>query len=384
MNKRTGQEENKLVGKSVDLDRRELLKNTLIAACLFSTMPTFATTVNSKHKKLPLRMAGYRFDRVAALIDGNVEVDGCDVRFDIAGIGDMNTDVFSGAQTWDVTEIGLHPYMLAYANEGFRDYSLIPVFPLRQFRHKSIFINKSSGISKPEDLKGRRVATAGFSSTSLTWIRGIVKDEYGVHPEDIEWVVSSGDSSADLAGNVSSQESMIPKGLTVLKGTPGKDESDLLVSGDVDALFHAAEPRAFVEGDPRVARLFPDYRVTEQAYFKKTGIFPIMHTVTIRNSLIDENPWLPEAVFTAYAQAKSIMYENMNKSGWANISLPWVSHELEETRALMGDNFWPYGIEPNKKALETLIQYSYEQGLSRKLLKIEALFHPSTLELMDA
>lgn len=312
---RTELEKNKSDGKVVDLTRREILKNALIAACVLHTTPTFATTVNSKHKKLPLHMAGYRFDRVAALIDGHVVVEGCDVSFDIAGIGDMNTDVFSDTQTWDVTEIGLHPFMLAYANEGFRDYSLIPVFPLRQFRHKSIFINTSSGISKPEDLKGKRVATAGFSSTSLTWIRGILKDEYGVHPEDIEWVVSSDDSSADLAGKVSRQESMIPEGLVVSKGAPGKDESDLLVSGDVDALFHAAEPRAFVEGDPRVARLFADYRVTEQAYYKKTGIFPIMHAVAIRNSLIDKNPWLPESVFTSYAQAKKIMYENLKKSG---------------------------------------------------------------------
>jgi len=382
--KRTEQEKDKSDRKIVDLTRREILKNVLIAACLLNTKPTFATSVNSKHKKLPLHMAGYRFDRVAALIDGHVEVEGCDVSFDIAGIGDMNTDIFSGTQTWDVTEIGLHPFMLAYANEGFRDYSLIPVFPLRQFRHKSIFINISSGISKPEDLKGKRVATAGFSSTSLTWIRGILKDEYGVRPEDIEWFVSSDDSSANLAGKVSKQEIMIPEGFLVSKGAPGKDESDLLVNGDVDALLHAAEPRAFVEGDPRVARLFLNYRVIEQAYYTKTGIFPIMHAVAIRNSLIDEKPWLPEAVFTAYVQAKTIMYENMKKSGWANISFPWISQEIEETRTLMGDNFWPYGIEPNRKALETLLQYSYEQGLSRRKLKIEDIFHPSTLELMDA
>ena len=211
-------------------------------------------------------MSGYELDRVAGLIDGRVKVAGCDATFEVAGVGDMNTDVFSGAQTRDVTEIGLHPYMLAYANEGFRDYSLLPVFPLRVFRHKSIFINTNSGIKKPEDLRGRKVATPGFSSTSLTWLRGIMQHEYGVRPDEIEWVVSTKDSSAGVSGKVSKQESVIPEGLKVSQGPAGKDESDLLVDGDVDALFHAAEPRAYTQGHPDVARLFSDYRQTERAY----------------------------------------------------------------------------------------------------------------------
>jgi len=328
-------------------------------------------------------MAGYEFDRVAGLVDGRVKVAGCDASFELAGIGDMNTDVFSGGRSRDVTEIGLHPYMLAYANEGFRDYSLIPVFPLRAFRHKSIFININSGIKKPEDLRGRKIATPGFSSTSLTWLRGIMQHEYGVKPDEIEWVVSTKDSSAGVAGKVSKQESIIPDGLKVTRGPVGKDESDLLVDGDVDALFHAAEPRAYVEGHPKVARLFSDYRTTEREYYKKTGIFPIMHAVAIRNSLVKKNPWLTEAVFNAYSQAKRLMYDDMKKMGWATISLPWVGKELEETRELMGDNFWPYGVEANRKELETLFQYSYEQGLAKQKLKIEDLFHPSTLKLKE-
>jgi 4,5-dihydroxyphthalate decarboxylase len=330
-----------------------------------------------------LKIAGYEFDRVAGLVDGRVEVSGCDSTFEIAGIGDMNTDVFNGEQTRDVTEIGLHPYMLAYANEGFRDYSLIPVFPLRVFRHKSIFINIKSGIKNPEDLRGRKVATPGFSSTSLTWLRGIVQHEYGVRPEEIEWVVSSKDSSAEVAGKVSKQESMIPEGLNVTRGPVGKDESDLLVDRDVDALFHAAEPRAYVQGHPDVARLFSDYRQAERDYFTKTGIFPIMHAVAIRNSLVDKYPWLTEAVFDAYSHAKQLMYNELKSIGWASLSLPWVGKELEETRALMGDNFWPYGIDANRKALETLFQYSYEQGFAREKLKIEEVFHPSTLNFKE-
>ena len=371
--------------KYIGLSRRTFFKNTLTAALVASSSHTYgrAENISERSKKLPLKISGYDLDRVSGLVDGSVEVAGCDFTFEVAGIGDMNTDVFSGEQTRDVTEIGLHPYMLAYANEGFRDYSLIPVFPIRVFRHKSIFINTASGIEKPEDLRGRKVATPGFSSTSLTWLRGIVQHEYGVRPEEIEWVVSSKDSSAGVAGKVSKQESMIPEGLKVTKGPAGKDESDLLVDGDVDALFHAAEPRAYVQGHPSVARLFSDYRQTERDYYKKTGIFPIMHAVAIRNSLVDKHPWLPEAVFDAYAQAKQMMYADLRRTGWATISLPWAAKELEETRALMGENFWPYGVEANRKALETLFQYSYEQGLSSKKLKIEDVFHRSTLNFTD-
>ncbi len=370
----------------LDVSRRRFIKSTLMAACAAGALPGYVSSINAADKsgKLALKMAGYNFDRVSGLVDGRVQIEGCDASFEVAGIGDMNSDVFSGQQSWDVTEIGLHPFMLAYANDGFRDYSLLPIFPLRTFRHKSIFINTDSGIMKPEDLRGRRVATPGFSSTSLTWLRGIMQQEYGIRPDEIEWVVSSKDSSAGVSGKVSKHENMIPEGLNVSKGAEGKDESDLLVDGDVDALFHAAEPRAYLQGHPKIARLFADYRSTERAYYKKTGIFPIMHAVAIRNEIAEQNPWLPEAVFIAYSQAKQLMYENLNKMGWAEISLPWVGKELEETRALMGDNFWPYGIEVNRKILETLFRYSHQQGLSSRQLTVEELFLPDSLAFSEA
>ena len=366
--------------------RREFIKNSILAAGAagaLSTINAVPVKVATTSSKLSLIVSGYRLDRIEALIDGRVQVEGCDLNFEESGIGDINTNVFSGPQTLDVTEIGLHPFMLAYANDGFRDYSLLPIFPIRVFRHKSIFIRTDRGIKGPEDLRGRKVATPGFSSTSLTWLRGIMKHEYGVSPEEIQWFVSSKDSSAKAAGKVSKQESMVPKGLSVSKGPEGKDESDLLESGKVDALFHAAEPRAYIEGHTKVARLFPDFRKTERAYFKKTGIFPIMHAVAIRNALVEQHPWMPKAVFDAYSKAKNLMYDHLNKMGWAAISLPWAAQEIEETRALMGDNFWPYGIKPNRRALEALFQYSYEQGLASRKLTIEELFHPSTMELEE-
>ena len=176
----------------------------------------------------------------------------------------------------------------------------------------------------------------------------------------------------------------MPNNIEFTQGPAGMDESDMLVTGQVDAVFHAAEPKAYMEGDPKVARLFPDFRTVEHAYFAKTGLFPIMHAVAIRKDFIAAHPGFPKAVFNAYSQAKKRMYEHMKKLGWVTISLPWVAQEIEETKALMGENYWPYGIEPNRKALEALFQYSYEQGLAAKKLTIEELFHPSTLELMES
>jgi 4,5-dihydroxyphthalate decarboxylase len=352
---------------------------------LYGLSPVLAAGKPKKPSEgLPLNVTGYKFHRLAALADGKVKIDGCDMKFTVGKIGDMNTDVFSGAQTYDVTEIGLHPFMLAYANDNFRDYTLLPIFPLRLFRHKSIFIRNDRGINKPEDLRGKTIATAGYSSTSLTWIRGIFQEEFGLKPEDMQWIVSSKDSSAKDAGKVSKQESMFPKGVPISMGPEGKDESDLLVSGEVDALLHAAEPKAFIEGHPIVARLFPDSKAAEHAYFKKTGIFPIMHAVAIKKSLLKQNPWLAEAVFNAYSQAKQMAYQNMAKAGWFMDMLPWYGQELEQTRALMGDNFYSYGIEPNRKTLEALFRYSYQQGLSSRELTVEELFVPASNKLTES
>ncbi|WP_282124471.1 ABC transporter substrate-binding protein [Algibacter mikhailovii] len=341
------------------------------------------TSPQSEKELVKLKVAGYDLDRLEGITNGKVKIEGCEVEFHKVGIGDANTAAFTGAGTYDVTEIGLHPYMLAYANDNFRDYTLIPVFPIRVFRHKSIFIHSDKGIKTPEDLKGRNIGTPGYSSTSLTWIRGMLQDEYGISPKDINWVLSNKDSSADTAGKISKEEQVVPEGITATYGTAGKDESELLLSGEVDALFHAAEPTAFVKGDPKVIRLFADARSTERAYFKKTGIFPIMHAVAIKTALVEKHPWLPQAVFKAYSKAKTQHYMKLKKLGWAYSSLPWFAQEFEETRKLMGDNFWPYGIAANKKTLETLFRYSYEQGLSNKQLTINELFEASTLTLKE-
>jgi len=367
--------------------RREFIKAAAltvgaVSALSVGGMPPVQAAKNPKG--LSLSMAGYNFDRTSALIDGRVKIEGCDIQFQESGIGDINTNVFSGPQSLDVTEIGLHPFMLAYANDGFRDYSLLPIFPLRLFRHKSVFIRTDRGIKKPEDLRGKTIATAGYSSTSLTWIRGIFQEEYGLRPKDMQWIVSSKDSSAKDAGKVSKQENIFPEGVPINIGPKGKDESDLLESGEVDAVFHAGEPKAYIQGHPKVGRLFPDYRSTERAYFSKTSIFPIMHAVAIKKNLVKQNPWLIKSVFEAYSQSKKMAYDYMAKYAWLKDSLPWFGQEFEETRALMGDNYYSYGLEANRKTLKALFRYSYQQGLCRRELTIEELFEPASLVLTES
>lgn len=363
------------------LSRRRFIQS---AAMSLAYTGTLGTPLAWGAGGLPLSVAGYRYDRTRALADGDVTVEGCRLTFEEAGISDANTHVFEGPRTRDITEIGLHPFMLAYSRDEFRAYTLLPIFPLRVFRHKSIFVRTDRGISHPRDLKGKTIATPGYASSSLTWIRGMLQEEYGVSPNDVRWMTSAGDSSADISGKASAQETLLPEGMEFEAGPPGMDESELLVSGKADALFHAIEPKAYVDGDSRIARLFPDYRSTERAYFKKTGIFPIMHAVAVKRALLDEHPWLVPAIFEAYSQSKQAAYRQMLRLGWATNSLPWYGQELEETRALMGPNFYSYGIKGNRRTLEALFRYSHEQHLSSRLLTAEELFHPASLDLMEA
>ena len=363
--------------------RRDFLRVSVAATGFASSSLATDDQQAGGDDRLPLRIAGYPYDRVGALQDGRVEIEGCRLTFEKAKISDLNQHVLSGPGTLDVAEVGLVPYLLAFCNDGFRDYQLLPVFPLKTFRHKSIFVHTDRGISKPEDLRGRKVATAGYSSSSLTWIRGILKDEYGVTPEQIRWVLASKDSGSQQTGATSKWETVLPGHIEFSRAPAGMDESELLLAGEVDAVFHPAEPQAYIDRHPKVARLFPDLRAVEQAYFKKTGVFPIMHLVAMRRTLAEEQPWLPRAVFEAYCRAKQLDYEESRKIRWAYSSLPWYGQEFDDTVSLMGKNFYSYGIEQNRRGLEAVLRYLHEQSLTTRRLTVAELFHESTLNLVD-
>jgi 4,5-dihydroxyphthalate decarboxylase len=340
--------------------------------------------------KPQLKVAGYDYDRVRAIMDGRVGVPDYQVVFDYQDIYAVNRYAFGPERKYEVTELGLIPYVAKFINEDFRAYTLIPVFISRIFRHRNVFVHADAGIEKPGDLRGKRVGTPGYGMSANTWIRGFLLDEYGVKPDEMQWIETTkssdkgglGSSGWNAFGEGSSR-SFLPAGFPLVQGPPGIDESELLISGGCDALVTAITPSAFLEGNPKIKRLFPDFRAAEQDYFKKTGLFPIMHVVAIRTDAIKTDPGLPKAVFEMYSQAKQVAYANLETTTSLKITLPWVTQEFEDTRKLMGKNFWRYGIEANRKELELVMRYTHEQGLVKDRRKFEELFHPSTLHLEE-
>jgi 4,5-dihydroxyphthalate decarboxylase len=365
------------------LNRRDLMKTAVagVAAGAWTALGGRAAGAATVGKP-QIKVAGYDYDRVRAIMDGKVGVPGSEVVFEYQDIYGLNRYAFGPERKYAVTELGLIPYVTKFINEDFRAYTLIPVFISRIFRHRNVFVRADAGIKKPGDLRGKRVGTPGYGMSANTWIRGFLLDEYGIKPDEMQWIETT-KSSDEGALNVAPPK-FLPAGFPLVKGPPGIDESELLLSGGCDALITAITPRAFLEGNPKIRRLFPDFRATERDYFKKTGVFPIMHVVAIRTDAIEAYPGLPKAVFQMYSQAKQVAYANLETTTSLKVTLPWVTQEFEDTRELMGENFWPYGIQANRKELELVMRYTHEQGLTKDRRKFEELFHPSTLELSEA
>ncbi|MEM8681267.1 MAG: ABC transporter substrate-binding protein [Planctomycetota bacterium] len=330
-----------------------------------------------------VKLAGYAYDRVRAIQEGRLPLDGCAVTFHVENIYNLNRQLFGPERPYEVSEIGLIPYLTKFANEAFRAYTLLPVFISRTFRHRNIFVRTDRGIEKPEDLRGKRVATPGYGMSSHTWIRGFLQDIYGVKPDELRWIETT-ESSDGGKWHSNYKKCFLPEDFPIKKGPPGVDESDLIVSGEVDALITAIEPRAYAEGHPKVRRLFPNVRAVEREYYKQTGVFPIMHAVAVRREFADEHPQRLLEICSMYSQAKQHAYEDLATAGVLKVTLPWANEELEETRALMGPNFWPYGVAANRKELELVTRYTHEQGLTKRRVRVDELFHPATLAWTEA
>jgi 4,5-dihydroxyphthalate decarboxylase len=357
--------------------RRETLK--LAGTAALGLLAAQKVTASDDAARQQIKVAGYPYDRVQAIKDGLVGMGQADVRFHNDNIYSLNGQAFGPDKTYEVTELGLIPYVSRYINEGFRDYVLIPVFISRTFRHRNIYVHAESGIEKPEDLRGKRVGTPGYGMSASTWVRGFLNDEYGVKADDFQWIETTKSSDGGSL-NKGFAKYYFPDDFPLEKGPPGVDESELLLSGGCDALITAITPKAYADGNPNIRRLFPDIKAAEQRYFEKTGLFPIMHVVAIRKDVANENPWLPAAVFKMYSEAKQIAYDNLATTTVLKTTLPWAMDEYEETVKLMGDDYWPYGIEANRNELDLVMRYTFEQGLVKRQMDFEPLFHPSTLE----
>ena len=325
--------------------------------------------------QIPITIACGDYDRTRAIKDGRVQVEGCAVTY----IPLEPEEVFFRAfryQEFDVSELSFSSY-LRITDEGHSPYTAIPAFVSRVFRHSGIYIRTDRGIRSPADLKGRLVGVPEYQITAVVWMKGILQDEYGVRPADIHWR----QGGQEQAGR-GERTPLAPIADIDLQAIPSdKTLSGMLAAGELDALFTARAPSCFVEKAPHIGRLFPDYRNVEKAYYKKTGIFPIMHLIGLRKSLAERHPWLATSLYKAFVEAKAYAMKEVREINALPVTLPWLEAEALETMELMGEDFWRYGVEENRKEIETLARYSYEQGLVKKRLSVEDLFAPSTLEI---
>jgi 4,5-dihydroxyphthalate decarboxylase len=312
-------------------------------------------------KKLPLTLACGDYEILRPLIDGRVEVDGVDLT--------ILTDMDSATRHWrflrngefDLAELSSSSYLAARDNDW--SFRAIPVFPHRRFRHGFMFINTGKGIGKPTDIAGRKVGVKTMMTTAVLWMRGILQHEYGVPLNSIDWF-------EELDDDV---EVTLPADIRCTRLPSEKSVETMLAEGELDAVLHADFVKPFLAKDPRVARLFPDTKKEELAYFQKTGIFPIMHLVGLRQSLTEQHPWLAINLFRAFNEAKAIAMKRM-----ANpriVPLAWYRAAWEEQEQVLGPDPWEYGLsEKNCKVLETLIGYSHEQGLIKRRPTLDELF----------
>jgi 4,5-dihydroxyphthalate decarboxylase len=312
-------------------------------------------------QKLKLTLACGDYEIVRALKEGSVEPDGIELN--------VLTDMDSSTRHWrmlrnrefDVCELSGSSYLMA--KDRGQAFSAIPVFLHRRFRHGFVFVNTSKGIEKPTDLNGKRVGLKTYQATAILYLRGLLAEEYGVDLTSIEWVT-------ELEEEIPFD---VPKGITLTQAPEGSDIGEMLAEGAVDAVLHPDIIDPVLRGDTRVGRLWTDYRSEEEAYFKRTGIFPIMHATAIKTEILEEHPWVATNLAQAFEQAKFAGYKRMNNP--RVVPLAWFLDEWDAQRELMGPDPWEYGLTPaNRKNLETLIRYSRDGGLISNLETVDDFY----------
>ena len=280
-------------------------------------------------------------------------------------------------EEFDIAEMSLSSYVMA-RSRGDERFVAIPVFTLRIFRHSCIYINVHKGIKKPEDLRGKRVGVPEYQMTACLWLRGLIQHEYGVHPREMEWR----GGGQETPGREEKLKLTLPSDIHYEPIPNDKTLSQMLDTGELDALFTARTPSCFANGSPNVTRMFGNFIDAEGEYFRKTGIFPIMHTIVLKREVYEKHRWLAMSMYKACDQAKNIVLKGLLQTGGAPLYsiLPWGAWEAERTRNVLGDDWWPYGVKQNRATLDALCQYSFEQGLSARLVTMDELFAAETFD----
>lgn len=330
-------------------------------------------------RKLDIAFAGY--DRTRALLDGSVRIEGADAAFHTARIVPEIFEAMIRRRAYDVSELGWTYYLRTFA-DGPSPFVAIPVFLNRAFRHSAIYVNKASGIARPEDLAGKRIGElALYGHDAGVMPKGILSDEYGFRPERSRWLVGGIDFAMDPIDLVARP---VPDGVEVEWAGKDVDLGEMLDAGEIDALISADIPHCVLDGSPRVGRLFDDYEAVERDYFQRTGIFPIMHTVVVTREITEQEPDLVKAVYRGFCAAKDQAVEQYLKGMTFNngaIMLPWVTKLIQNDRELLGDDWWPYGVAANRAAIEAVLRYHHEQGLTSRRLTVEEVFVPALLDI---
>ena len=323
-----------------------------------------------------LTYGGGVYDRTAALIDGRVRPEGIALNF----VPLRPSEAFWRMlrfQEFDASELSCANYFVL-RSRGETPYVAIPVFPSRSFRHSAIDVNPAVGIREPADLKGKRVGCAEYAMTMAVWVRALLLHDYGVQPSDFTWVAGG----LEEPGRSDRIPTRPPEGVRLEQAPPDRALVPMLEAGELDALFSPGTPSTFRAGSPNVARLFPDFPRVEADYYRRTGLFPIMHTVVLRRDVFERVPWAAVSLYKAFCQAKDLALDALEEADALATSLAWSISYVEQEVALRGrDGLWSYGFEANRGVLEALKGYLAEQGLLENDFAIEDAFAPSTLSL---
>ena len=323
--------------------------------------------------ELNLSVAIGDYDRNRPLIDGAVKIDGVDPVFMKLCPEEIFFRAFRN-QDFDICELSLSSFTVKTAL-GTCPYVGVPAFVSRCFRHTSIYV-RTDRIKRPEDLKGKRVGVPEYQLTANVWARAILEDDFGVKPSDMQWIRGG----IEHAGRPEKITLNLPPGVRLENAPEGVTISELLLKGEIDGFIAPRPPAKAALMSPNVGLLFRDSAAAAWDYFKRTRIFPIMHLIGVRKSLAEKHAWLPGAVLKAFEQSKTMALEQLRDVSAAKVTLPFLEEALASARGLMGEDFWPYGLEANRKTLEAFLRHHHAQGLSPRLVGVEEMFHPGTHE----
>jgi 4,5-dihydroxyphthalate decarboxylase len=321
---------------------------------------------------LPLVMACWDYDRTRALADGRVKAEGIELTYLPLGMPESFFRMLRHGE-FHVSEMSLSWYSRTVTSSP-RPFIAIPVFPSRMFRHSSIYVHAGSGIKSPQDLIGRRVGCPEYQMTAAVWIKGILAEHYGVPVSSVSYHTGGlkEPGRREMPMN-------LPADIRIEPIPADRTLSQMIESGEIDALYTAEAPTTFEASSPNVRRLFADYQRVEEAFYLDTGIFPIMHTVVIRQDVYAANPWVARSLAKSFTEAQAIAYADLREMTALKTMLPWLPAHLEQTQAVMGEDFWAYGLDANRKTLDTFLRYAYQQGLLARELGAEDLFAPETM-----